>query len=114
MIITLFGDVVVRPGKEEAEAKFVDKLSPILHAMPGFISIKSYVADDGEELGVIRFDSREHLDQWMQESLHADAQDVADQIYERFWVQTAETYREYSWENGIHKGEDLTYLFIER
>jgi len=38
---------------------------------------------------------------------------MADQIYERFWIQTAETYREYTWENGKHTDGDLTHLFID-
>ncbi len=114
MVITVFGDTVLKPGKEQAEERLVDKLDPILRAMPGFISINTYRGEDGEEIGIIRFDSRESLDEWMQESLHAEAQKAADQIYERFWIQTAETYREYTWENGKHTDRDLTYLFRER
>jgi heme-degrading monooxygenase HmoA len=114
MVITVFGDTVVKPGKEKAEDKLVEELDPILRAMPGFISIKAYRGEDGEEIGIIRFDSRRSLDAWMRESLHAKAQDVADQIYERFWIQTAETYREYTWVNGKHTDGDLTHLFIER
>jgi heme-degrading monooxygenase HmoA len=114
MIITVFGDTVVKPGKEEAEDKLVERLDPILRAMPGFISIKAYRGEDGEEIGIIRFDTRQSLEAWMQESLHAEAQKVADQIYERFWIQTAETYREYTWVNGKHTDGDLTHLFIER
>ena len=47
MIITLFGDLVVKPGKENEEEGIYQKLKPIVEAMPGFISMKSYVADDG-------------------------------------------------------------------
>jgi heme-degrading monooxygenase HmoA len=100
MIITVFGDTIVKPGKEKAEDKLVERLDPIMRAMPGFISITAYRGEDGEEIGIIRFDSRQSLDAWMQESLHAEAQNGADQIYERFWIQTAETYREYTWVNG--------------
>ncbi len=50
----------------------------------------------------------------MQESLHAEAQKVADQIYERFWIPTAEMCREYTWQNGKHTDRDLTYFFCER
>jgi heme-degrading monooxygenase HmoA len=114
MVITVFGDTVLKPGKEKAEGKLVEKLDPILRAMPGFISNKAFRGEDGEEIGIIRFDSRQSLDAWMQESLHAEAQNVADQIYERFWVQTAETYREYTWEYGKHTDGDLTRLFIDR
>ena len=70
MVITVFGDTVVKPGKEKAEDNLVEKLDPILRAMPGFISIKAYRGEDGEEIGIIRFDSRQSLEAWMQESLH--------------------------------------------
>jgi heme-degrading monooxygenase HmoA len=73
MVITLFGDIVVREGMEEREAAIADGLRPVLEAMPGFVSMKSYRADDGEELGVIRFDSRESLDAWMSEEAHSAA-----------------------------------------
>jgi antibiotic biosynthesis monooxygenase (ABM) superfamily enzyme len=44
MVICIFGNTVVQPGMEEAEAKLADKLAAILRKMPGFISSKSYVA----------------------------------------------------------------------
>ncbi len=113
MVICIFGNTVVKPGMEEAEAKLADKLAAILSKMPGFISSKSYVADDGEEIGLIRFDSRESLDAWAHEGQHKAAQEVAADYYVSFWVQDVETYREYTWENGNHVDGDLTYLFRE-
>lgn len=52
MVIRIFGNTVVRPGSEEAEARLADKLRTILRQMPGFISYKTYVAEDGEEIGL--------------------------------------------------------------
>jgi hypothetical protein len=57
MVITVFGDTVLKPGKERAEAKLVEQLDPIVRAMPRFISNDAYVGEDGEEIGIIRFDS---------------------------------------------------------
>lgn len=114
MVITIFGNTVVKPGKEEGEAKLTDKLGAIMRQMPGFISSKAYVAEDGEEIGIVRFDSRESLDGWVHEGVHGEAQRIANEYYETFWVQTAETYREYTWENGEHTDGDLTHLFLER
>jgi heme-degrading monooxygenase HmoA len=114
MVITLFGETVVKPGMEEREATIADKLYAILEAMPGFISMKSYRADDGEEIGIIRFDSRESLEEWMSEGEHAAAQKIGHEIYERFWIQTAETYREYTWDNGRRTEGDLTHLFAKQ
>ncbi|HET7868961.1 MAG TPA: antibiotic biosynthesis monooxygenase [Actinomycetota bacterium] len=114
MIISLFGDTVVKPGKDNEDARLSKKLEPILRSMPGFISYKSYRADDGEEIGIIRMASREALDAWVHEGVHGSAQKVAEQIYHRFWVQSAETYREYTWVNGKRTEGDLAHLFLER
>jgi len=114
MIISLFGDTVVKPGKEDEDARLSAKLNPILRSMPGFISFKGYRGDDGEEIGLVRMTSREALDAWVNEGVHGAAQRVAAQIYERFWVQSAETFREYTWENGTRTDGDLTSLFRER
>jgi heme-degrading monooxygenase HmoA len=113
MVITVFGEVVVKPGTEEREEQLTAQLKPVLQAMPGYISYKTYRADDGEEIGLIRFDSRESLDAWVHEGAHGSAQRVAHEIYESFWVQTAETFREYTWKNGIRIDGDLTDLFSE-
>jgi heme-degrading monooxygenase HmoA len=111
MIISLFGGTVVRAGKEAEEARLGEELEAVLRSMPGFISYKEYVADDGEAVGIIRMDSREALDRWVHEGAHGEAQGIADDIYERFWVQSAETYREYTWVDGVRTDGDLTGLF---
>ena len=114
MVITLFGATRIRSGAEEREARLYDKVSAIAKSMPGFISSKYYTAQDGEEVGIIRFDSRESLDAWAHDTNHLAAQAVATEIYEYFWIQDAETYREYTWTDGVHADGDLTHLFSER
>ena len=113
MVISLFGGLRVRAGMEEREARLSDRLYEVGRSMPGFISYKTYTAEDGEEIGVIRFDSRESLDAWAHEGEHLAAEAVAPEIYESFWVQDAETFREYTWEEGVHADQDLTSLFAE-
>ena len=114
MVITLFGDTIVKSGMEAAEARLATKLDAVLRQMPGFISYKSYVSDDGEEIGVIRFDTREHLEAWVHDGVHGAAQRVAHEYYDRFWVQTCETYREYTWDDEGRADRDLTAFFAER
>ena len=111
MIITLFGDVRVRPGMEVREERLASRLGDVVRRMPGFISIKSYTGEDGEEVGIIRFTTREALDRWMHEGEHFAAQGIAPQLYDFFWVQSAETFREYTWKDGVHADGDLSYLF---
>lgn len=113
MIVSLFGDTRVRPGREEREARLVEEMEPILRAMPGFISYKYYEAEDGEGIGIIRFETREQLDAWVHEGRHGQMQAVANDYYESFWVQSAEVYREYAWRDGVKTTEDLTDFFRE-
>lgn len=112
MIISIFGNTVTKPGMEEEEAKLDARLEPVLRALPGFISYKVYVADDGEEIGILRFDTREALDGWVQDGAHGAAQSVAADYFESFWIQSAETFREYRWERGHRIDGDLTDLFV--
>ena len=114
MVITLFGATKMRPGTEEREARLYEKVAAVAKSMPGFISSKVYTAEDGDEVGIIRFDTREAEDAWAHEDQHLAAQAVAAELYEYFWIQVAETYREYTWTNGVHADGDLTSLFSER
>jgi antibiotic biosynthesis monooxygenase (ABM) superfamily enzyme len=111
VIISLFGNVRVRPGMEEHEAKLTEELEQILRSMPGFISYKYYEAEDGEGIGIVRFETREHLEAWVHEGRHGRMQTAANDYYEAFWVQTAEVYREYTWRDGQRTARDLTWFF---
>lgn len=111
MIISLFGDVQVHPGQEETDERMTARLEPILRSLPGFIAYKVYTADDGEAVGLVRMSSRQALEAWIHEGEHGAAQAAAADVYRSFWVQTAETYREYTWENGVRRDGDLTFLF---
>jgi antibiotic biosynthesis monooxygenase (ABM) superfamily enzyme len=97
---------------EDRERRFAKKLTSAVEAMPGFISQTTYPAAGGDEIGVIRLDSRESLDTWVHEGERLAAQAAASEIYESFWVEDAETYREFTWKDGVHTDDgDLTSLF---
>jgi len=114
MIVSLFGDTQVRPGKEEQEARLVDRLEPILRGMPGFISSKYYTAEDGEVVGIIRFETRAQLESFVHEGNHGRMQASANEFYASFWVQSAEVYNEYLWQDGEKITYDMTSYFRER
>ena len=110
MVIRLFGGIRVRPGMEDRERQLAEKFFSAVESMPGFISRSTYPAAGGEEVGVVRFDSRESLDNWIHvgEQIAADA--GASEIYESFWVEDAETFREFTWKDGVHTDSDRTTL----
>jgi heme-degrading monooxygenase HmoA len=96
MIVVLFSirmrdDAAV--DEEEAES---ERMWRIVSAMPGFVSYKGYVAEDGERIAVVRFESREALDEWKRQPDHRVVQERARQeFYREYWVQACETFREY-------------------
>lgn len=111
MIICLFGQRYKDDANREKEAQIGTMLLDQLSRMEGFVSYHMYTADDGEVLGVIRFDSKEALEAWRDDSLHRSIWHHAPSFYEYFWIQNTETYREYVWTPGGRTGEDMRERF---
>lgn len=63
--------------------------------MPGFVSSKDFVAEDGERLAVIEFRSAEELKAWREHQGHQLAQQQGrDEFYEEYTLQVCELVRE--------------------
>jgi heme-degrading monooxygenase HmoA len=97
MVVCLFG-VRYKTGHDVTKEKSIDAiLLRELREIPGFISFHIYNADDGEVLGVVRFDTKEALEAWRDNVTHRNIWKYATEFYQHFWIQNAETYREYGW-----------------
>jgi heme-degrading monooxygenase HmoA len=96
MNVVLFSYVMRDGADARAEADATDRMWSIVSEMPGFISYKSYTAEDGETIAVVRFESRGALDAWKYQPDHRATQDRArEEWFEEYWVQASETFREY-------------------
>ena len=96
MIVVLFSIRMRDDASVEEEEAESERMWKIVAAMPGFISYKSYAAEDGERIAVVRFESREALDEWKRQPDHRVVQERARQeFYREYWVQACETFREY-------------------
>jgi heme-degrading monooxygenase HmoA len=63
--------------------------------MPGFVSSKDFVAQDGERLALIEFRSGEELKAWREHAGHRVAQQQGrDEFYEEYTLQVCELVRE--------------------
>jgi heme-degrading monooxygenase HmoA len=111
MVICLFGQRYREGADLAEEARLGGELLRELQKSPGFISYHGYTAEDGEVLGVIRFRSREALEEWRDNAVHQAVWDRAVEFYEEFWIQNGETYREYVWADGVRRDQDLTERF---
>ena len=84
------------PGIDKEEyGQRAGKLFAIVAAMPGFRGIRSYAAEDGEELSLIEFDSHESLAAWRDQADHRIAQELGKQrYYAEYHLQICELVRE--------------------
>ena len=64
----------LREGVEAAYGEAADGIYAIAATMPGLLATKDFVAEDGERLSVIEFDSAEHLAAWRNQPDHLRAQ----------------------------------------
>ena len=58
MVVTVFKNRL-RPGVEKEYGTHVAKLLEIAHTMPGFVAIKGYAAEDGEQLILVEFETEQ-------------------------------------------------------
>ena len=106
MILTVFGTTWREGADAEREAALSRRMAEIVSGQPGFISYKAYIAPDGEQIGIIRFESRDALKTWRDDPAHRGAWREAPHFYHEFWVQNCEVVEDYVWLDGVHHDRD--------
>src|SRR5438034_5293046 len=85
-------------GRADSEAyrKTSRRMHELVEQIPGFISIKAYTAEDGEEIDLVRFANEEALRTWKEQPDHLEAQRRGrDEFYDRYSVQACKVVRDY-------------------
>jgi heme-degrading monooxygenase HmoA len=72
MIITVFRSRV-KPEAQEEYAGWARRMSELARQMPGYISHKGFVADDGERVTIVEFASEEAQRAWATHREHVEA-----------------------------------------
>lgn len=111
MILTVFGVTWKEGADLERELELSRRMAEVVSQRPGFISYKSYVAADGDVIGIIRFESKEALKAWRNDFAHQGAWKEAPEFYHEFWVQNCEVFEEYVWVDGVHHERDQRARF---
>lgn len=86
--------------REEADRAEYEKTSTrmrdLVSQIPGFISIKGYTGEDGEELDIVRVETETALEAWRTQPEHRAAQMRGrKEFYDHYWVQACRVFREY-------------------
>jgi heme-degrading monooxygenase HmoA len=85
----------LRPDVEAEYGPRAEQVYELAEAMPGFVSAKDFVADDGERLALIEFDSPAHLAAWRDHAEHRVAQEQGrSQFYSEYSLQICAIVRE--------------------
>jgi heme-degrading monooxygenase HmoA len=111
MVLCLFGQRYTPDADMDELNRLSDALLVDLRESPGFVSYNFYRGEDGEDLGVVRFDSREALEAWRDNLIHRSTWPRAVEFFSEFWIQNCEPYREYLWQDGNRRSVDLVELF---
>jgi len=96
MVVVLFGTKMRRDADLDEYSHRSKRMNELVKEIPGFISIKGYVGEDGDEVSIARFESEEALDAWRFQPEHVKTQRRArEAFYETYWVQVCRTIRDY-------------------
>ncbi len=96
MVVVLFGTKMRSDANLDEYGRRSKRMNELVKQIPGFISIKGFVADDGDEVSIARFESEDALDAWRFQREHVETQRRArEAFYEAYWVQVCRTVRDY-------------------
>lgn len=72
MIVTVFR-TRLNPDAQEEYGPMANRMSELARAIPGYISHKGFVAEDGERVTIVEFENEEALRAWRIHPEHAKA-----------------------------------------
>jgi heme-degrading monooxygenase HmoA len=94
MIVTIFRSRL-RAGVSEDYAPTADRMDELAATMQGYVSHKGFLAEDGERVTIVEFESEEALAAWRMHPEHLAAQRAGrEMFYEEFHLQTCEVLRQ--------------------
>ena len=98
MVLVVFGTKMRKDADLDEYGRHSQRMNELVKQIPGFISIKGFVGEDGEEISIARFDSDDAVKAWRSHPEHLLTQRRArEAFYESYWVQVCTTLRDYEW-----------------
>ncbi|HEU4660377.1 MAG TPA: antibiotic biosynthesis monooxygenase [Pseudolabrys sp.] len=106
MIVTVFRSRL-RPEAREQYMQMSARMNELAKTMPGYISHKSFTAEDGERVTIVEFESEDGMRAWRMHPEHREAQRRArESFYSEFRIQVCNLVREASFTRDEHKVGD--------
>jgi heme-degrading monooxygenase HmoA len=97
MIVTVFRSRL-NPAVQEEYAPMAKRMSELASNVPGYISHKGFVAEDGERVTIVEFESEQALQQWRVDPEHAKAKRRGvEHFFSEFSYQICSVVRQRNW-----------------
>jgi heme-degrading monooxygenase HmoA len=98
MIVTVFRSRLV-PGVQDEYGPMARQMSDSVRGIPGYISHKGFVAEDGERVTIVEFETEEALHEWKIHSGHLEAKKLGfTKFFSSFKFQICNVARARTWE----------------
>ena len=97
MIVTVFR-TRMNPGVQDEYGPMAQRISELARNVPGYISHKGFVAEDGERVTIVEFESEEALERWRVDPDHRVAKRHGfESFFSEFKYQICSVVRERVW-----------------
>jgi heme-degrading monooxygenase HmoA len=87
--------------RDDAPERYFDLAAELLErarGFPGFMEFKQFVADDGERVTLVAFDSAEHEAAWRDDAQHRTAQrEGRETFYSAYDIAVCQVERRHRW-----------------
>jgi heme-degrading monooxygenase HmoA len=94
MIVTVFRSRLREDSAEEYK-RWAARMSELARTMPGYLSHKSFAADDGERVTLVEFESEEAQRVWATNAEHVEAKKRGrTDFYQEYKIQICTVVRE--------------------
>jgi heme-degrading monooxygenase HmoA len=100
MIVTVFRSRLA-PQSQTEYMQWAKRMSELAVTMPGYVSHKGFVAEDGERLTLVEFESEESMRVWSTHPEHLQAKKKGRQrFFSEYHIQICNVVRESSFKQG--------------
>lgn len=94
MIVTVFRSRL-RPEMQEEYLRWVGRMNALAREMPGYVSHKGFVAEDGERVTIVEFESEAAQRAWAMHPEHVAAQQRGrHDFYQEYRIQVCQVHRD--------------------
>ena len=94
MVLIVFRSRLLAEHADEFHG-LAERMLELAQQMPGFLSYRTYLSEDGERASLIELESAEHLHAWRTHPEHAEAMRIGrERYYSEYTLQVADPVRE--------------------